>query len=88
MQDDADQEEALPAKIMQSTFRNELGNSITVKTAHVRSGGGTSVDFESLNISLEGPTSISEWTITIDEAREVHRQLGHWIAISTHDCLL
>ena len=68
---------------MQSTFRNELGNAITVKTAHVRSCSGTRVDFESLKISLEGPTSISEWTITIDEAREVHRQLGQMITTQT-----
>ena len=54
------------------TFKNELGNSITVTTSDVRESGGAHKEVE---IRIKGPGSESDWIITLAEAREVLRQL-------------
>jgi hypothetical protein len=66
---------------MQSIFINELGNEITLTTTDINPAPtGT---YSEIGISIEGPRSLSEWIITIGEARELCSQLCRILASST-----
>lgn len=54
------------------TFTNENGRKITVR--------GRLLDSTLLTIRIEGPTSLSEWIVTIDEAVQVYRILSALLA--------
>jgi hypothetical protein len=55
------------------TFRNELGNEITIETVVYHHDDNMC---EMIQISIKGPRSESSWIITAEEALEVQRQIG------------
>ncbi len=57
---------------MQSTFINELGNTITVKTTRTRSD----YEYGDIEMKIEGPASHSSWIVTYDEATVIWVHLG------------
>ena len=70
---------------MERTFMNEVGNNITVKTNAICPSGGQKQYWE-VEIQILGPTSNSTWTITLQEAREIYRQLKHTIGSPPGRC--
>ena len=55
------------------TFRNELGNEITIETRAYHDDENAC---KMIEISIKGPRSESEWIITAEEALEVQRQIN------------
>jgi len=67
-----------------STFTNEVGNRIKIKIKLQKDTGTNfktkdKVSFEGVNICIIGPTSTSENTITLQEAKELHILLGQFL---------
>jgi hypothetical protein len=56
---------------IQSSFVNDEGQPIVVRTS--QSGPGT------IEVKIEAPVSRQLWMLSVDEAREVSRQLSHII---------
>lgn len=68
-----------------NNFTNELGNKIKLRVSKENSIDGKNsktgqeYDFDGVNIWLEGPTSVSENTITYQEAWAIHQTLGKFL---------
>ena len=64
-------------------FKNELGNSIVVKVKSAASEKATKdgkpIRVPCVNISIAGPTSISENVVTLEEARKIRDALAAWL---------
>ena len=60
--------------VKESLINNELGNSIRTRVEELK--GEKSED---VKISIVGPTSSSEWILTLKEAKEVHRLLDNFV---------
>ena len=56
---------------VQSKFVDEAGHSVVVRTTHMPE--------ERLQMMIIGPTERQPWVVSIDEARELSRQLAHMI---------
>ena len=69
--------------INESSFKNELGNDITIDIKRVKDTGtnskGEKEEFEAIEIMMEGPTSTSTNTITKKEAMELYKALGEFL---------
>ena len=67
----------------ESSFKNELGNDITIDIKSVKDTGtnskGEKEEFEAIEIMMEGPTSTSTNTITKKEAMELYKALGEFL---------
>ena len=65
------------------TFKNELDNEITIQVDKVKDTGinsaGNKVSFDAVKIVMEGPTSTSENTITLAEAKELSIVLADFL---------
>ena len=73
---DATQEEKDPwASDVSSSFTNELGNDIEIDIKDFGCGSANQ-----LTISIIGPNSETENTITRMEAEELHRLLGNYLS--------
>jgi hypothetical protein len=57
---------------MKSTFKNELGNRITIltETRYAKRG------YPEMKIYIAGPESSSSWIITMREAQKMHKNMG------------
>ncbi len=68
--------------LTESKFKNELGNEITIEIKNVKDTGtnskGEKEEFDAIEITMEGPTSTGQWTITRQEAEELHKALEGW----------
>ena len=63
-----------------TTFTNELGNKIKIKIKNKKDTGVNyktqqKIKFDSVSISISGPTSVSENVITYKEASELYLAL-------------
>ena len=67
----------------ESSFKNELGNKITIEIKSVKDSGtnskGKKEEFEAVEIMIEGPTSTSTNTITQKEALELYKALEKFL---------
>ena len=66
-------------------FKNELGNEIKIEIKKVKDAGinnkGEKEEFDAVEITIEGPTSIMTSTITFKEAEELHKSLMGFLAV-------
>jgi hypothetical protein len=67
----------------ESSFKNELGNHITIEIKSVKDTGtnskGKKEEFDAIEITMEGPSSTSTNTITQREALELYRALEKFL---------
>jgi len=63
----------------ESSFKNELGNHITIEIKSVKDTGtnskGKKEEFDAIEITMQGQTSTSTNTITHKEAMELYKAL-------------
>jgi hypothetical protein len=69
--------------INESSFKNELGNHITIEIKSVKDTGtnskGEKEEFDAVEVMMEGPTSTSTNTITHKEAMELYKALKEFL---------
>ena len=61
--------------MFKSIFKNELNNNIIIQVKSYNDKKG----FKGVNVSIEGPNSISENEITLLEAINLHKCLGKYL---------
>jgi len=65
------------------SFKNELGNHITIEIKSVKDTGtnskGEKEEFDAVEVMMEGPTSTSTNTITHKEAMELYKALKEFL---------
>ena len=64
-----------------STFANEVGNTITITVAEqdgvgINNDSKKRVAFRGVCVTIEGPTSVAENSITLQEAEQLYAALG------------
>ena len=67
-----------------SNFINEIGNRIKIKIKKQKDIGTNSktkekIKFDGVNISIIGPTSMSENIITLEEAKQLYKCLHDFL---------
>lgn len=70
--------------MIKRVFKNELGNTITIRIKNKRDTGTNfktkeEFKFTGVSISIEGPSSISENVITNQEAEELYMALDKFL---------
>ncbi len=67
----------------ESSFKNELGNHITIEIKSVKDTGtnskGEKEEFDAVEVMIEGPSSTSTNTITQQEALELYKALEKFL---------
>lgn len=70
--------------MQKTSFKNEIGNKIDIKIKNVKDTGKNNRSdkkfrFDAVNIQIIGPTSVSENTITYEEAKKLNRLLNEFL---------
>ena len=70
--------------MIKRVFKNELGNTITIRIKNKRDTGTNfktkeEFKFTGVSISIEGPSSVSENVITNQEAEELYMALDKFL---------